>query len=81
MLELMTAFNFYQIGAGTDVFKFGDQGDLFFLIIRGKVSIRIANYTKIKGWKLLWLEYNKLKIWVERLTTVLYEAIGNMDKK
>lgn len=57
MLELMNVFNFVKAEAEQDVMKYGDTGNLFYLIVKGKVSVRVPNLTKIRGWKSQWNEY------------------------
>jgi hypothetical protein len=67
MLELMTAINFCAVEADKDVFKYGVSGDLFYLIIKGKVSIRVPNFNKIRAWKHQRAEFQRLKLWIAKL--------------
>ena len=66
MQELCMAFSFEKFDAKVDVFKWGEPGDTFYIIIKGIVSVRIPNQ-KIKGWRIQRMEYNKLKEYVAYL--------------
>ena len=45
-----------------DVVKYGDVGDLFYMIIKGSVSVQIPN-PEIKKWDIFRKEYLRLKQW------------------
>jgi len=50
ILELCQVFCFDKIDAGDNVFKWGDAGDKFYIIIKGLCSVQIPN-PKIKDWR------------------------------
>ena len=81
MLELMTVFQFSKIKAGKDVMVYNESGDLFYLSIKGNVSVRIPNMSRIRGWRSHFNEFNKLKVWIERLTSKFFIECAKYNKK
>jgi CRP-like cAMP-binding protein len=59
---LAKSFRFRQVEQYDDVFEYGDVGDLFYLIIKGSVSVQIPN-PEIKKWDILRKEFLQLKKW------------------
>lgn len=55
-MDLAGAFRFEQFDEHTDVFKHGDKGESFYVIIKGRVGVHIPN-PKIKNWKAQRNEY------------------------
>lgn len=55
----MHAFRFFKTEAPQAVFHHGEVGDLFYLIIKGEVSVLIPN-AKIRNWKSSMARYKRL---------------------
>lgn len=62
--ELMTCCYFETIKEGENVFDYGDEGDKFYIIIKGTCSVLIRN-PKIREWYHQWIQYQKLLAWKE----------------
>ena len=75
------------------VFKYGDDGDKFYLVIKGKVTVHIPN-PKVKAWehkyqtlcqikdeKKIMLEMDTKKDLVELRRTEIYEEIALKNRK
>lgn len=60
--EISQVFIFQSNKPGDEIIKYGDFGDHFFIIIQGKVSVKIPNPT-IKGWKEHFDRFKFLKDW------------------
>ena len=41
--DLAAAFQLREIKEKTNVFKYGDEGDFFYVIIEGKIGVHIPN--------------------------------------
>ena len=50
LIELCEVFRFEHVKAHHDVFKYGDPGEKFYIIIKGAVSVQVPN-PKIKNWR------------------------------
>ena len=60
--DLAASFEFLEVEQYEDVVKYGDIGDLFYMIIKGSVSVQIPN-PAIKKWDMLRKEFTRLKQW------------------
>ena len=60
--DLAANFEFLEVEQYDDVVKYGDVGDLFYMIIKGSVSVQIPN-PEIKKWDIFRKEYLRLKQW------------------
>ena len=65
-MDLAGAFRFELFEEHSDVFKHGDKGECFYVIIKGRVGVHIPN-PKIKNWKAQRIEYHGLILWVKEL--------------
>ena len=62
----MSTFKFDVCEGGEDVFKYGDVGDLFYIIVKGSVGVMIPN-PKIHNWKRERKEFLQLEAWIQKL--------------
>jgi signal-transduction protein with cAMP-binding, CBS, and nucleotidyltransferase domain len=60
--EIASSLKFEKFKAGEKVVNFGDDGDKFYIILKGVVSVQIRN-PRIQDYRLQEREYNKLKEW------------------
>lgn len=66
MNEMVAAFKLLNIEAGEDVIRYGENGNTFFVILQGIVSISIPN-PKIKNWRLKRLDFMMEQEWASKL--------------
>jgi len=64
--ELCTAFKFEHFDSHSNVFKWGDQGEKFYIIIKGQVSVQVPN-PKIKNWRMQRMDLNILQDFFDKL--------------
>lgn len=48
LLQISRSMKFKAFKAGEDVFKYGDKGNEFFIILKGKVSVRAPRQEKVQ---------------------------------
>tara|TARA_B110000285_G_C15055044_1_gene579102 strand:+ start:123 stop:725 length:603 start_codon:yes stop_codon:yes gene_type:complete len=60
--EIASSLKFEKFKAGEKVVNFGDEGDKFYIILKGVVSVQIQN-PSIKDYRLVERDFNKLKEW------------------
>lgn len=83
MQDLVSGFRILKKESGDDVFCFGEQGDLFYIIIQGCVSVQIPNQVKIKSWKQQWNHYLRLKSFISdiKASYLKQQTIVNKEKE
>ena len=60
--DLAASFQFLEVEQYEDVFAYGDIGDLFYLTLKGSISVQIPN-SKIKKCDITRKEFLRLKQW------------------
>ena len=48
LLQISRSMKFRAFKAGEDVFKYGEKGNEFFIILKGKVSVRAPRQEKVQ---------------------------------
>ena len=66
MYNLVQCFKFVTKDANEVVFRHGDHGEHFYIIIKGIVGVWVPN-SEIKGWKHEIKKYKEHLKWVQRL--------------
>jgi hypothetical protein len=72
--ELTISIHFVKFNKGTDIFKYGDYGDEFFVIMKGNVGVHIPN-PLIQGWKSNYNRMHQLEKWKEETFTFRLQRI------
>lgn len=70
--DLVQGFTLMKQKAKTVLFNYGDEGDQFFVIVKGSVKVHVRNQT-LKNWKQQRVVYQRLLDWKKELDKK-YEA-------
>lgn len=70
--ELAQGFNMQRFAAGDTVFQLGDDGDQFYIILTGSVSVMVRNH-QLKNWKQQRVLFQRLLDWKKEME-IKYEA-------
>lgn len=73
MVELIQHFDFESYKTKDCIMNLGDQGDTFYILIKGAVSVLVKN-PQIKDWNIEYKYYKKLKAWKEQFDVRAKEA-------
>lgn len=76
--ELVQGFTLQKLKKGSIVFNYGDDGDQFYIILKGAVTVQVRNQT-LKNWKQQRLIYQRLLKWKVELDK-RYAALSSKSK-
>lgn len=60
--DLVTAFQYTEVGEKNKVIKYGEPGENFYVILSGKVSVMVPN-PAIRKWKYHYKRFDDLQRW------------------